>query len=70
MASRDLRITPLDEGHSHMFQEKHNTTEIKCAFDLSNRCTPDCAACVIMGVDRRVECSRMEPPMPIGHLGE
>lgn len=34
---------------------------IKCAFSLSDDCTPDCAACDIWGTDRKATCTRMPP---------
>ena len=40
------------------FEDEATKKAIKCAFNLNNDCTPNCAACCVYGVDKKAECTR------------
>jgi hypothetical protein len=69
MAAKVIKIIPLNMGEEHIFKDK-GIASIRCAFDLSKACTPDCAACEMVGVDRRAECNRANPSFVIGAIDE
>lgn len=69
MAAKVIRIVPYNMGEEHAFQDR-GIAKVRCAFDLHKVCTPDCAACEMVGVDRRAECNRANPSFVIGAIDE
>lgn len=66
MASRIMTIRKADM--SRRFFQRTDDEPVMCAFNLDVKCTPDCAACAIVGTSPKAECSRGEVPFEIGYL--
>jgi len=48
----------LSDPNKH-FQDAKTGNQIKCAFSLTEKCGPNCAACEIWGTGDKVTCLRM-----------